>query len=207
MDDQLLDMLGRALHSLGKDSFLLDDLIFPRSPSSGENAGKAPSRGKSKPPVSVPILDVKVETENVLTWWVGAVRAAWPDQTHAPDDKTISVLADWLHGNIALIEQAPWGQMCADEIIAQARLVDDVVMPPAHRNDPMALEMGTAREIASWARNLGYPVSRSSVQNWANAGKIASEIVADGRVLVRLDEVLEQCRTMRWKDMKQEESS
>ena len=193
MDDQLLSMLGKALHSLESDASALDELIVPRAPSAGENAGVAAQRGKSKPPVVVPILDVKLETLSLLAGWVGELRAAWPEEGLDVPGESIGEKAAWLNQHLLLVESSPWAEMCAEEIVAQARFVSDIVMPPASASDPEPLEVGGVREVVSWARLLGASTSVRSVYRWAKEGEIEAESAPDGRLLVRLSDVMDKC--------------
>lgn len=190
MDDFLLDALGRALVRLSVDGPGLDDLLEPRTPASGENAGKPPARRGSKPPLSVSILDLKIDTQGVLYSWCTHLASANPDQGAVGGSASIAECADWLHERILVLETMPWGRRCAEEVIATARLVSDVVMPPARANDPEPIEVGTAREMAAWSRLMGRPVSRSSIQRAIANGAISHELAPDGRVLVRLADVL-----------------
>lgn len=196
MDDQLLSMLGRSLHGLEVDLPGLDDLLVPRQACSGENAGKPPARRGSRPPVVVSVLDVKVATEQVLRRWVPLIVRDGQVPAPAPGLSAVD-LARWLFARVAVIGDMPWGVMCAEEIIAQARLVADVVAPPDEVDAPLPLEVGGVREIVSWARLLGAQVSVRSVYRWIAKGVIASEVAPDGRVLVRLDDVLQKCRDQR----------
>ncbi|AIT60157.1 hypothetical protein [Corynebacterium doosanense] len=201
MDDQLMGMLSKHLLNLENDLPGLDDLLLPRQATSGENAGKPPARRGSKVPLVVSILDVKIEAERTLHRWVGALLRAVPEVGSAPMDPPAA--ARWLFGQVGMISEMPWAGMCAEEIIGQARLVSDVVMPPEEKDAPDPLEVGGVREIVSWARNLGAQASTRSVYRWVERGVIPSELAPDGRVLVRLADVLEACRDQRKHDVAQ----
>lgn len=203
MDSQLLSMLGKSLHSLEMDGPKLDDLILPRTPSSGENAGKPPSRGGPKPPVVIPMLDLKMEVEQELSRWVGVLTRSWPQECTERPDEGIAARAAWLNSRLYLVDESPWAEMCADEIIAKARLVSDVVMPPASADDPVELEIGGVKEIVSWARHLGVKISARTAYRWAADGDIPSETAADGRTLIRLEDVLDKCRTQGFSSLAQ----
>ncbi len=204
MDDQLLSMLSRSLHNLELDLPGLDDLLVPRQACSGENAGKPPARRASRVPLVVSVLDVKLETERELRRWVGALLRACPDEGPAPEPDAGGVeMAGWLFSRAAVIGDMPWGVMCAEEIIARARLVSDVVLPPEEKDPPSPLEVGGVREIVSWARHFGVQVSKSSVYRWVDSGVIDSDVAPDGRVLVSLADVLDACRDQRNHDVGQ----
>lgn len=72
-----LDSLGRSLWWLESRGPDLDALLVPRVPSSGENAGKAAVRGKSKPSLNLALVDLKIEAESVLGHWCGQVVSAF----------------------------------------------------------------------------------------------------------------------------------
>lgn len=195
MDDYLLDSCGRALVRLSVDGPGLDELLVPRQPCSGENAGKPPSRRESRPPVSLPLLDLKLNALEVVGHWCGCVARAAPECGSLPSGESLAERAEWLRHRLPVLEVVPWGQRCAEEVIAVARVVSDVVSPPACAGDPQPLEVGTARQIASWAALLGRPVSRASIQRAVADGRLASEMTPDGRVLVRLSDVLDLGRS------------
>lgn len=144
----------------------------------------------------VSVLDVKVETEWLLRRWVMALVRADPGQAPVPGCGGVEDAA-WLFSRVALIAEMPWGVMCAEEIIAQARFVSDVVMPPEEKDAPSPLEVGGVREIVSWAHHFGVQVSRRTVYRWVDSGVIDSDVTPDGRVLVRLEDVLNACRDQR----------
>lgn len=73
MDDQLLTMFSHSLFDLESFSPLLDELLFPRQPAAGENAGKAVVVKGSKVPLSTSILDLKIECEVLLARWCSTV--------------------------------------------------------------------------------------------------------------------------------------
>lgn len=185
-----LDVLSRALYRLESRADWLDDLLVPRTPSSGENAGKAPSVAKSRPPLSVGIVDLKSEVESVLGLWCGELVAACPQLGPAPSGRRASERAAWLRSHVLDLERMPWCELMCDEVRALASLVDDVVDPPPSASDPQPPEFGTDREIARWSKHLGWPVSRSTIRRAAQDGKIQAQRLPDGRVLVSLKEVL-----------------
>lgn len=192
MDDSLVHDLGRSLYRLSRFGPFLDDLMLPRQAASGENAGKPPSKGKSKPPVVVSMMDLKAEAQWLLSMWCGALVSSCPEVGCVPADRAIAVRAEWLREHLLVVESMPWARRCAEQVIAQERMISDVVAPPVGKEDPEPIEMGTIREIIGWARHLGRPVSRTTVQRWVACGMIPSERTPDGRVLVRLSDVLDQ---------------
>lgn len=191
LDELLLNELDRGLVMLARDAPGLDALLEPRSPSSGENAGKPPARRGAKPPVSISILDLKLETEKLVGFWCGQLASEDPDAGSVPAEAGLVGRTSWLRARLAMLTSKPWGQTCAEELVAQALVVSDVVSPGPALNDPTPIEVGTAREIVQWARWLGRSVSRSQVQRWVKDGMIPSELAPDGRRLIRLADVLE----------------
>ena len=186
-----IDDLGRHLYWLETDGDLLDDLLVPRQPTSGENAGRPPQRGKSKPPVVMGILDLKIDTQGVLGFWCGQLVACVPDVGSPPSGERIAARAEWLRSQVPVIQGMPWGEMMAEEVASQAMVVRDVVSPPARANDPQPIEEGTAREVASWLRLLGSPASRTTINRWIQSGRLGSRTLEDGRVIVKLEEARE----------------
>lgn len=202
MDDLLLDELGRALVRLEKLGPMLDDLIVPRSVSSGENAGLAPVVPGSRPPVSVPMVDLKVQTERILGWWCGRLVESCPEVGPVPAGRGMVIRAAWLRERLSSFEVMPWAELGAQDMVAQSRWVADVVDPPSPVDAPGPLEVGPVREIASWCAHLGCPVSERSVRRWVAAGEVASTLAPDGRMLVALDAVLERARSVRGVEVK-----
>lgn len=192
MDDQLLNMLSRALFDLESFSPLVDELLFPRQPAAGENAGKAVTAKGSKVPLSTSMLDMKIECEDLLARWCSVVSQVC--DADPPSSRVIGVRAAWLQSNLFVIDEMPWGEMCAEQIIAETRLLRDVVAPPAPTDDPLPLEIGTTREIVGWAKHLGVQVSRATVRRWIDREVIPSETAPDGRILIRLADVIEHAR-------------
>ena len=193
LDDELFSQLGRSLYSLEKHGPLLADLLFPAQ-GSVKDSFKAPARRGSKPPLVVPLVDLVSETEQLLGRWAGLLVRALPEVEPVPCDRSIASRASWLSRHLAVLEVMPWAQQCAVEVVAQSRLVADVVDPPAAESDPDPVEVGTCRVIASWASMLGYEVSYRTVSRWAREGVIESQLLVDGRVLVRLADVLHHLR-------------
>ncbi|MEJ6013804.1 hypothetical protein WG936_08145 [Corynebacterium sp. H127] len=189
----LFESLGRALYWLSVDADALDELLVPRQPTSGENAGKPPNLPGSKPPLSIPMLQLKTDTEQVVHRWCWLLSDSARDVVGLPlDSVSLARRAQWLSFHLETLESMPWFDRAAEELIAQGNVVADVVRPPSAENDPLPIEVGTAREIASWTRHLGRRVSRTTIQRWARQGVIPSEVAPDGRLLVRLADVLDQ---------------
>lgn len=191
MNDLLLHQLGRALYSLECEGDKLDDLLFPRQACSGTNAGKPPARRGSTPPVNLAMLDLKLSTENVVAWWAMRVPHAMED---GPASRNIADGARWLQGHLAAIDDAPWGELAAQEIIAAARLVSEVVSDPID-DELVPVESGTCRAVAAWARAAGAQVSKTTINRWAKAGEIPSSVDDCGRVIVSLADVLTRIQT------------
>lgn len=184
----LASELGRSLWLLERDAVALEELLFPSVPASGVNSGVAARRGASRPPVSIVLLDLKLETGRVLQRWCSKL-AAEGEVGEWHGGSSISLCAQWLGARVTELERYPWFEMAAYEIIGQQQVLTAAVAPSSD-DDPQPLEVGTTREIARWARHLGAQVSRARLRRWIDAGKLASETLPDGRVVVRLSEVL-----------------
>lgn len=193
MDNHLLKMLSHSLFELESLADLVDELLIPRQPVAGENAGKAVTSKGSKVPLSTSMLDMKIAAEAVLSRWCSEL-ACDSECGPPPISRRINVRAGWLQAQLFLLDAMPWGEVCAEEIIAETRLLRDVTMGSSQHDDPKPIEIGSAREIVGWARHLGYQVSRSTVQRWIDAQLIASELAADGRILIRLEDVIGRLR-------------
>lgn len=197
VDDRLLEQVGRALVKLASDADGLEELLVPRQASSGESAGKPPARRGSKPPLSVAMMDLKLETEAVLGKWCGvAVRdidgVGHAPSSHACHGSLIAARADWLREHLGVLVEQAWAARCFEELIAQASLVADVVAPPCAPVEPIAY--GTARQVSRWTAVLGTPVSRMKIRRWIETGRIESMKLPSGEVIVSMDEVLEISR-------------
>lgn len=187
----IADDLGRSLYWLASKSDLLNEMLFPRQASSGENAGKPPARRKSKPPLVVDVADFIREGEDSLGFWCGQLVAACPSSGPAPSARRMSVRAAWLSSHIPELEGLPWVDMMAQEVGSLASVVRDLVDPPPSASDPEPIEEGTSREVERWLRILGVPVHRRTIQRWVEAGLVQSRLLDDGRVVILLREVLE----------------
>ncbi|OAG69596.1 hypothetical protein AFK49_002515 [Corynebacterium ulcerans] len=61
MDDWRLNDFGKALYLFEKLGPLLDDIMAPAQ-GQGVNGSSGSHRGSSRPPLRIPILDLKMET-------------------------------------------------------------------------------------------------------------------------------------------------
>lgn len=190
MDDDLLDKLSRSLVALENLGPKLDDLLFPRQapPDGGGGGGSRPA---SKPPLSLSIVDLKVEVETCLRFWsaelVRAVRLA------APSEHAIAVQAAWLRSHLLELEPMPWAETAALDIIDDAWLVTETVVPPGRETVEPPAE-GTARIIASWLSFLGFPLSRSQLQRHIAAGDLPTTPNPDGSLAIQLADALDIAR-------------
>lgn len=190
MDDDLLDKLSRSLVTLENLGPKLDDLLFPRQapPDGGGGGGSRPA---SKPPLSLSIVDLKVEVETCLRFWsaelVRAVRLA------APSEHAIAVQAAWLRSHLQELEPMPWAETAALDIIDDAWLVTETVVPPGRETVEPPAE-GTARVIASWLSFFGFPLSRSQLQRHIAAGDLPTTPNPDGSVAIQLADALDIAR-------------
>ena len=142
MDDYLLHELGKALYTLETEGGALADLLtFRRCSGSDTPVGR--SACASRPPVNLSMLDLKMRTENLLAFWAGQIAVA--SGVGVPQEHSVPVLAGWLQRYLWVFDGVPWGVMAAEEIVAQSRLVSEVVA------DSGADEYGeTPPEWASW---------------------------------------------------------
>ena len=195
MDDYLLHELGRSLYSLEKDGAGLEELLtFHRVSSTTDTLGRAVCC--SRPPVNLTVLDLLVQTEGLLGFWASEV-LAYGDGVVGPVPESIASVAAWLQRYLDVADSAPWGEMMAEEVIAQARMVAAVVEPGSGGEEPAPPEWATCQVAASWAKRAGAPVSRTTVYRWAQAGKVTTTKGDDGGMLVRLGDVLARAGAMR----------
>ena len=197
MDDYLLHELGRSLYSLERNGAGLEELLtFHRGSSTTDTPGRAVCC--SKPPVNLTVLDLLVQTEGLLSFWASEVLACGDDGVVGPVPEGITATAAWLQRYLDVADGMPWGEMMAEEVIAQARMVASVVEPDSGGEEPSPPEWATCQVAASWARQSGVQVSRTTVYRWAQAGKVATTKEDDGGgMLVRLDDVLARAGAMR----------
>ena len=196
MDDYLLHELGKGLYSLERNGAGLEELLtFHRGSSTTDTPGRAVCC--SKPPVNLTVLDLLVQTEGLLSFWASEVLACGGDGVAGPVPDGIAATAAWLQRYLYVADSVPWGEMMAEEVIAQARMVASVVEPDSESEEPAPPEWATCQVAASWARQAGVQVSRTTVYRWAQAGKVATTKSDDGGMLVRLDDVLARAGAMR----------
>ena len=194
MDDYLLHELGRSLYSLERNGAGLEELLTFHRGSSTDIPGRAVCC--SKPPVNLTVLDLLVQTEGLLSFWASVVLACG-DGVVGPVPDGIAATAAWLQRYLDVVDSVPWGEMMAEEVIAQARMVASVVEPDSGGEEPAPPEWVTCQVAASWARQSGVQVSRTTVYRWAQAGKVATTKGDDGGMLVRLGDVLARAGAMR----------
>nr|DAF13498.1 MAG TPA: hypothetical protein [Caudoviricetes sp.]DAM57586.1 MAG TPA: hypothetical protein [Caudoviricetes sp.]DAN46576.1 MAG TPA: hypothetical protein [Caudoviricetes sp.]DAS81238.1 MAG TPA: hypothetical protein [Caudoviricetes sp.] len=194
MDDYLLHELGRSLYSLERNGAGLEELLTFHRGSSTDIPGRAVCC--SKPPVNLTVLDLLVQTEGLLSFWASEVLACG-DGVVGPVPDGIAATAAWLQRYLDVVDSVPWGEMMAEEVIAQARMVASVVEPDSGGEEPAPPEWVTCQVAASWARQSGVQVSRTTVYRWAQAGKVATTKGDDGGMLVRLGDVLARAGAMR----------
>jgi hypothetical protein len=146
--------------------------------------------------VNLTVLDLLVQTEGLLSFWASEVLASC-DGVVGPVPDGIAATAAWLQRYLDVADGMPWGEMMAEEVIAQARMVASVVEPDSGGEEPSPPEWATCQVAASWAKRAGVQVSRTTVYRWAQAGKVATTKGDDGGMLVRLDDVLARAGAMR----------
>lgn len=185
MEDFLLHQLGKALYSLEKLAPGLNDLLAPSSMRMYESrVSQAPG---SRPPLSLSIMDLKLETERVLARWCGRLAA---DLGERPRIGIIKEQALWLRERILDVEERPWARLCADQCIAQAGLVQEVVNPHSVRPIELPSE-GGVREMVSWAKAKGIRTSKTAVYEWIAAGLLPHRKEEEGTIIVELAKVIE----------------
>ena len=181
MDNYLLHELGKALYALETEGGTLADLLtFHRG--SGGDTPVGRSACASRPPVNLSMLDLKMRTENLLAFWAGQI--AVTSGVGAPQEHSVPVLAGWLQRHLWVFDEAPWGCMAAEEIVAQSRLVSEVVADSgADEYEEAPPEWASCRVVASWLTRCGYRVSHMRVWRWAQAGLVRT-VTGDGGTLV-----------------------
>ena len=132
--------------------------------------------------MNLSMLDLKICTENLLAFWAGQIAVA--SGVGVPQEHSISVLARWLQRHLWVFDEAPWGAMAAEEIVAQSRLVSEVVADSgADECEETPPEWASCRAVASWLTRRGYRVSHMRVWRWAQAGLVQT-VASDDGVLV-----------------------
>ncbi|MDN6199360.1 hypothetical protein [Corynebacterium flavescens] len=107
------------------------------------------------------------------------------------------MLAARLRGSLALMEQAPWAEEAALEVVDKAWLVSETVAPSAGEETVAPPASGTTRVIASWLRLLGAPLSRMQLRRLVEAGELAVSVQPDGSHHIALDDALSLARKVR----------
>jgi len=131
------------------------------------------------------MLDLKICTENLLAFWAGQIAVA--SGVGVPQEHSISVLARWLQRHLWVFDEAPWGGMAAEEIVAQSRLVAEVVADSSDECEEVPPEWASCRVVASWLARRGYRVSHMRVWRWAQAGLVRTATGDDGSLVCYAD--------------------
>jgi len=184
VDDYLLHELGKALYTLETEGGAMADLLTFRRGSGGDTPGGR-SACASRPPVNLSMLDLKICTENLLAFWAGQIAVA--SGVGVPQEHSISVLARWLQRHLWVFDEAPWGGMAAEEIVAQSRLVAEVVADSSDECEEVPPEWASCRVVASWLARRGYRVSHMRVWRWAQAGLVRTATGDDGSLVCYAD--------------------
>lgn len=182
-NDWLLHGLGKALYTFEKFSSALDDLMLPTQ-SYGESTGNRSSQAFSRPPLKIPILDLKMSTQNLLSFWVHVFARELGLATLMPYSRVIAANAAWMQAHLHELVDSPAITVAAEEIIAQAHILD-ALFTDIQQN----VVEGTCRKIATACLQRGHEISKSTIYRWAHDGLISSRVV-EGKTLVVLDEVL-----------------
>ena len=184
MDNYLLHELGKALYALETEGGSLADLLTFHRCSGGDTPGGR-SACASRPPVNLSMLDLKMRTENLLAFWAGQIAVA--SGRGVPQERDVPVLAGWLQQRLWVFDEAPWGAMAAEEIVAQARLVAEVVADSSDECEEVPPEWASCRVVASWLARRGYQVSHMRVWRWAQAGLVRTVAGDDGALVCYAD--------------------
>lgn len=132
--------------------------------------------------MNLSILDLKICTENLLAFWAGQIAVA--SGCGVPQESDVPALAGWLQQRLWVFDEAPWGAMAAEEIVAQSRLVAEVVANSSvDEGEEVPPEWASCRVVASWLARRGYQVSHMRVWRWAQAGLVRTA-AGDGGMLV-----------------------
>lgn len=185
MDNYLLHELGKALYALETEGGALSDLLTFHRGSGGDTPGGR-SACASRPPVNLSMLDLKMRTENLLAFWAGQIAVA--SGRGVPQERDVPVLAGWLQQRLWVFDEAPWGAMAAEEIVAQARLVTEVVTDSSvDEGEEVPPEWASCRAVASWLARRGYQVSHMRIWRWAQAGLVRTAAGDDGALVCYAD--------------------
>lgn len=181
----LYSELGRSLLDLERNAELLDDLLLP-STSAKSSEGKPPVSAGPQAPVSVSLLDLKLDVEKLLGQWCSLVVAEQSNDLPS-FGSSVAHRARWLRERLEIVATAPWGRQCAEQVIAKAQLVSLAVSPPVTDTDPQPPEWVTTREAVQWLQAwYSIRVSRWRVRNWVESGALEVRLNPNGVKQVRL---------------------
>lgn len=180
----LADKYLQALSTIQRLAPLLDQHLEPAR-GNQTDAYKAPSLPRSKPPLSMTWLDLKLTIEEVLRTTCRQVWADLPGKRVPPPSQLVpmcawlSERADHLAGCMWADSQVWWhmqtgqeGSSAVEETINHARLLEETLdpaikHPPAQTTTELAATLGvTTDTIRQWkARGKLHPVGRRGKQN------------------------------------------
>lgn len=184
-------VLVSALDDVVRLAPRLDDLMVPRQPSAGEQAGIAPRPACSKLPLVAHPLDVKVELERVVFGWCGSLHDVTGEQ---PPTRQLVPRGRWLRERVEVIEAAEWAGDFLAELVEVVRPLRDLVDPPepvqsGPGGEPAREEWGSVDDVVDALAVDGVLVSRAAVYRWAQAGEVRTLLDPRGRQLVHAGEV------------------
>lgn len=190
----------QALSTISRLAPLLDAQLEPAR-GNHTDAYKAPSLPRSKPPLSMTWLDLKLTIEEVLRTTCRQVRADTAGLYGKPVP-TVAGMAGWLsnqHDHLAgcmWADSEVWwhmqtgveGSSAAAETINHARLLEET-LDPVVKHPPA----GTAQQMC-----LATGVPADTIRNWRRAGKLPATKIG-GRWIYRLTDIQKvgtpQCQT------------
>ncbi|QGU03117.1 hypothetical protein CKALI_11365 [Corynebacterium kalinowskii] len=178
-------ILEKALLEIEGLAGYLDDLMVPSVPPSGSNAGVTATKGKSKPPVVIPVLDIKDHAEAVVFGWCSCLSDSLG--LPVPSEKSLAVRTRWLRLELESVRVCEWASDCLEEVVAEARTIRDLVDPPLSKrlpslgsDEPRAVarfdQPCSARQAARLCESRGVPVSDRTVSDWAKRGIITADV-------------------------------
>lgn len=185
----LADKYLQALSTISRLAPLLDQHLEPAR-GNQTDAYKAPSLPRSKPPLSMTWLDLKITIETVLRT---TCRQVWADTAglYGKPVPTVAGMAGWLSNQRDHLAGCMWadsevwwhmqtgqeGSSAVEETINHARLLEET-LDPVVKHPPA----GTAQQMC-----LATGVPADTIRNWWRAGKLPSIKIGNRRIYKAAD--------------------